>query len=180
MEIYKYLTNSSAGFTSFLRDKKDNVQKKVIRSGNSLKLNWEPIHLIPVKEDCHQGDFSLMLGGTGLLLFSCRAWSILEPFIGNDVEALPVFSNTGETLLAINLLSTVQVDCLDKENSKINYREDGSPASVRKYVFLKGMLQDKILFKVPETAHFETFVTEKFKALVEQENLTGLDLIRKG
>ena len=177
MEIYKYITGADGEFTCFSLAKRDASFRKLIRSGESLKSGWEPIHLIDDGR-YHHGDFLLMMGA-GLLLFSCRAWSLLEPLIGNDTEALPVSTDSGVDLLAIHLLSTAEVDCLDKENSKIVYSKlDGRPMSVKKYVFREEMIQDKILFKVPETAHFETFVTEKFKTLVEQEKLTGLTLQR--
>lgn len=175
MKIYKYTTSEE--FNGFFLDKKGASFRKLIRSGDSLKSDWEPIHLKDDGRGC-QGDFSLMMSAD-LLLFSCRAWSLLEPFIGNDTEALPVSANSRVDLLAIHLLSTAEVDCLDKENSKIVYSKlDGRPMSVRKYMFREEIIREKILFRVPETAHFETFVTEKFKTLVEQEKLTGLTLRR--
>lgn len=180
MEIYKYVPDTSWKFNYYSSDKEHSSQRKRIHPGDSLKFDWEPMYLTSEGGDC-QADFSLINISINLLLFSSRAWLILEPFIGNDAETLPVFSDCDEKLVLINFLATAWVDCLDKENSKINYSDlDGRPVSVKKYVFRKEMIQDRLLFRIPETAHFQTFVTEKFKNLVEQEKLTGLALLRVG
>lgn len=105
------------------------------------------------------------------IVFNEKAKMKLLPFIGNEVEFLPVtFRNMN--LYVVNVVN--MVDCLDRERSELYYRDDGKTVrAVRYYVFRDCIPNNTYLFKIPESKSATILCTDSFKNLVESTGITG-------
>ena len=79
----------------------------------------------------------------------------------------------------INVLEVV--DCLDPINTKLVINEvSGNITAVRDHAFRAEPLEGKHIFKTPQTAGLEVLVSDKFKEIVEANDLKGLQFKRLG
>jgi hypothetical protein len=137
--------------------------------GRPLAATWKPVR---VEMDDHAGrtaDFPSLLGP--IPVFSERAWEVLQPLLGASVEALPLNCDRG-IFFVVNVLD--HVDCLDYDRAEVTHYSSGRVMMVDKFAFKPGSLHGKNMFKLPETAKSEVFVSESFKKIVEKAGLTGL------
>jgi hypothetical protein len=169
MGVYKLIQDSD-NFDSLLMSRE--VRPRFEKFGRPLAATWQPA---PVETYAvgRAGDFPSLR--RDVPVFSERAWHTLKPLIGGEAEALPL-SGTREPYYAINVLDIA--DCLDRARSKIKWLSTGNINSIEKHVFKEGCLEGKHIFKLPETARQEVFVSEEFKQLVESSSLEGL-MLRK-
>ncbi|HEY0601659.1 MAG TPA: DUF1629 domain-containing protein, partial [Herpetosiphonaceae bacterium] len=102
--------------------------------------------------------------------FNERAWQVLEPLLGQSVEALPLRTDE-HTYYAINVL--VVLDCLDMDRSEIQYFPSGGIMYIDRYVFEEGCVDEHPIFKIQGAELKEVLVSEQVKAVVEQNHLAG-------
>ncbi|MCY4073054.1 MAG: hypothetical protein OXG60_17305 [Chloroflexi bacterium] len=119
------------------------------------------------------------------------AKAVIQELIGDHVEFLPLDfqapvgdgslyspealrSLSEKQYYVINVLTTL--DCLDFDQSEFTYFEStGGIRSIRKRVFKPDCIGDTPIFKLPILNRVTTYVTDSFKQLVEDNNLTGLE-----
>jgi hypothetical protein len=112
------------------------------------------------------GDFVQLFGPS----INLKAKEILEPYIGNTVEFLPLKTDLG-TYFTLNVSL---VDCLDVSRSELKRFHDGGIMRVERYAFYENRLKDIHLFHIPEIKGSRWFVSNEFKILVEANSLQGL------
>ncbi len=109
--------------------------------------------------------------GAGYIVIDEQAKEILMSHIGHEVELLPI-DIEGQPHYIVNIINVI--DCLDKENSEIKYFKSNPTKIMRivKHVFHEEHTVDSFMFKLPSITPM--FCTQKFKDLVEQNEITGL------
>ena len=165
IDDYKYLSAYDERYCTFPR-----------RDGTSELATWEPQHLTYEsyeEEDNHLGlcNFPAWCGRSACDL---KAKEIIGTLTADDVEFLPLFvpeiSHT--RYFAIHVLTTL--DCLDNERSEFGYFGD-LRMRIDKYEFKPDCIGDTPIFKLPIFNRNSTYVTDSFKQLVEDNDLTGLE-----
>ncbi len=73
---------------------------------------------------------------------------------------------------AVNVLEVL--DCLDHSLSEFEYLASGNLKHITRYVFKPNCIENKPIFKIPERKGKQIFVSDEFKALVENNGLKGL------
>ena len=165
--IYNYIADSDKYECLEFASRHDRTLDK-FGCGVRLAGDWKPI---PAKIDDsvgRPGDFPSAFGQIPVL--SLRAWTLLEPLIGESVEALPL-KCPGRNLFALNVLAVV--DCLDQEKCEFKYYSSGKIMRVAKFAFRNDPTEKHHMFSIPETSG-DVFISDQFRKLVEQENLKGL------
>jgi hypothetical protein len=170
MKIYRYQPNGDQ-FESFLHEPNIQIILEQFTSGASLYEDWKPISLTTSSSDVREkGYFPALCDWVPV--FSELACAILKPYLKESVEFLPCATEQNERHFLVNILSIV--NCLDKEKSDIIYNPvTNRVSSIRSYCFNEACI-DTMIFKIPETLGLEVYVTDKFKNLVENNNLSGL------
>lgn len=165
MNVYKLIQDSDT-YDSLLASRE--ARQRLDEFGKPQAQSWEPLP-VDVYSVGRSGDFPSLR--RDVPVFSEGAWQVLRPLIELSVEALPLIG-TKDSYLAINVLDIA--DCLDHSRAKISLLPSGGVMSVDKYVFKDGCLNNRHIFKLPETAVQEVLVSEEFKQLVERSGLKGL------
>ena len=100
-----------------------------------------------------------------------RARSILEPWVAKQVEFLPLITPVG----LYYEMNINRVDCLDVRRSSVKrFESSGRVMEVFNYAFHWDKLQGVNIFWLPELSVSKTFVSDTFKRIVEENELTGL------
>lgn len=140
--------------------------------GHSIAASWQPVTMEVDISGGPLGDFPRCPMGPPVL--SKQAWNVLCPHIGTVAEALPVMTPFGD-YFALNILDVI--DCLDHMRSEFTYYPaslGGGRHRIIKYQLKPALIIDKLLFKIPEQLT-RVIVSEKFKELVAEASLKGLD-----
>jgi hypothetical protein len=119
------------------------------------------------------GDFPWLRQHVPVL--SEAAWRRLAPLIGASVEALPLASPDGP-YYAINVLRVL--DCLDRERSDIDHFPSGGISWVDRYALRPDCVGEHPIFKLSGLELKEVFVSEAFKRVVDDSDLTGFVFTR--
>ncbi|HBS29860.1 MAG TPA: hypothetical protein DEB06_10530 [Phycisphaerales bacterium] len=109
----------------------------------------------------------------GELLVSARAWRLLEPLMGEHVQALPVDFTTGEECFILNVL-TVLAGVIDPVASQAEYFKSGRIMRVERMVF--GV--DDPLYNWPPAFRIAEmratrFINAEVRELIRDAGLTG-------
>jgi hypothetical protein len=139
---------------------------------------WQSPKIRLQREDLDLGEYPepLLRGSNFPGFYTLPAWdakaiALLHPLVDNAVEYLPLDCDEGEFWL-VNVLDVA--DCLDWEQSELTYFDDGGLKGIRRYVFKPDCLEEHHMFRTPEHKYSRIFVSDEFKALVENSNLVGL------
>lgn len=104
-------------------------------------------------------------------VFSRHALNCLERLISKDVEILPLDFQERE-YLGINVITVL--DAIDYEKSIYKTFRDGKRImAFKKYVFLPNVIKDIPIFRIIDEKTGYAFVSDKFKQVVEENNLSG-------
>lgn len=105
-----------------------------------------------------------------------EAKSILVDLVYDHAEFLPLLSATITDKQYYILYPKTTLDCLDKERTEYSYLSERKKhlRSIKSYAFHSNRIGDTPMFRLPRGAAFEPFVNDKFKQLIEDYNLTGL------
>jgi hypothetical protein len=118
-----------------------------------------------------KGDFPSLYGTE--VIFSQRALEVLEPLVQGSVQIIPLHCEEDQLYL---IHITTVVDCLDRKRSEIKWlsgHEGEIVFQIRRNVFHGEGLIEKAIFKIPELFS-STFVSDRFKSIVEEHELQGL------
>jgi len=97
--------------------------------------------------------------------------------LSTNGELLP-FSSDDEEYFAFNV--TTLLDVLSTRDSDIVYYPSGKIMEVRKYVLDLKRLTFHPIFKLPETARMDVFVSDEFVRIVESHGLRGFSFKQVG
>jgi hypothetical protein len=166
MSVYEYNTDSD-GFDSLIFAEKDGALKIVDLPDRIPGSPWTP-PMMEVWREKRRGDFlSIALS---VPVMTREAWRIIAPLVQDDVEPLELRSSDGEFLL---LNVTRVVDCLDEARSRVTRFTSGKVMRIESFAFTNAVPHERGLFRIPQLRS-DTFVTERFRSLVETARLTGL------
>ena len=155
--------------------------------GTSQFETWEPPQVwydpIKFREGKALADFPAWSVHT---VGDTKAKVIMEESIAEHVEFLPLVflkwtdsehlttTSYDDEYFVFNVLTTL--DCLDIDRSEFAYFEStGAIRNIRKCVFKPEYIRDTPIFKLPILNRVTTYVTDSFKQLVDDNNLTGLE-----
>jgi hypothetical protein len=63
------------------------------------------------------------------------------------------------------------------DSELVRFHSTGRILTVRSYSFIEERVDGSFLFKVPQLVRTEIFATERFRSLVEDNGLTGLQFV---
>jgi len=178
MSIWLWRANSNRFRAMDLCDERD--QAMIDRfSGQPFGRSWQPIR-VRLLTDEEQGPKGMPTGDCPYLesqvpVLSQRAVDALGALLTDNGEVLPLRYDEG-SYYAYNV--TRVVDALDKERSEIDYFDDGRVLDIDHHVFDLTRLRGVTIFKVPETAHRDVFVTTAFVRAVQEARLTGFKFVK--
>ncbi|WP_379135730.1 imm11 family protein [Paenibacillus sp. sgz500958] len=171
MKVYEFSEDFSTTMTLAAVDKKKYPGHPLFPrfKGISKIEGWWPIKLETLHRNTHT-DFPYFTSGKPLV--SEKVKSILEPYIKDEVEFLPL-DHDEINLFLMNVTNIL--DCVDWERSDAEWFEKYFMRFKKlRFDFTKIPLNTYI-FKIKETAGSTVFVTEAFRKLIENHNLQGLD-----
>lgn len=138
--------------------------------GSSKISLWTPVKIRTLFKKKYK-DFPNYL--TDKPVVSAKVKEIIEPYIGNQAEFLPLLHDELE-LYMMNITNVI--DCADWERSKVFWTSKGKFAGFEKIVFdFDKMPEGTYIFKLKQVATSKSFMTEALKNLIEKYKLKGLD-----
>ena len=144
---------------------------------------WEPqrvwYHPLDFQEDKGLANFPGW--DAAAIVCDLNTQAIIRKLIEDHVEFLPLVYYEGfadkeidSKYFAINVLQIL--DCLDYERCEFTrFKSTGGIRSVRTFEFKPDCIGGIPIFKLPILRSIRTYVTDEFKQLVEDNNLTGLE-----
>ncbi|MDP9700962.1 hypothetical protein J2T16_003875 [Paenibacillus intestini] len=139
-------------------------------NGSPLKELWEPVKVVTLKKRVYHDfpDFTL-----GKLIVTGEVRDALVSLLQSHVEFLELLHDSLD-LYAVNVVTIL--DCVDWKRSDVMYSFKGRFSRFNKIFFdVSKIRPGTAIFKVKETASHQIYVTEEFKAVVEQHKFKGLD-----
>lgn len=131
---------------------------------------WRPVPVEISSVDKLPGDCPYLTAG--IPVFSKRALHALLPLIKDEIEVLPLDCPSGEYFIAsvLNIL-----DCLDISRSEIErFEATGNIKRIINHVFDPKCIGEHHIFRIPERRLSQVFVTDRFKEVVEEHQLSGM------
>ncbi len=110
-------------------------------------------------------------------LIACdeKAKLILQELVQDHADFLPLLSDKIKGKRYYVLFPKTELDCLDEERTEYVHQSPGrKSARVRNYAFKSDCIGDTPIFILPRGTRFDPFVSDRFKQLIENNNLTGL------
>ena len=106
-----------------------------------------------------------------------KAKSILDELIHDHADFLPLTSHTITDKQFYILHFKTILDCLDNERSEFARLQAGYIMGIRRHVFKSDCIGDTPIFRLPIAGSppGRPYVNDKFKQLVEDHHLTGLE-----
>ena len=176
----KYLYLNETGFEQTMQLTEGQL---LTFDGSSMRDNWRTLGINWLIHESNK-DLDLEipdiagLGATSFVL-SQKAKTILEPYLGDNVEYLECDLN-GELWFAMNVLGFE--DAIEHELTEFNYNRRGQISRTRRFkrlVIDKNKISNLAIFRTKETTlrYFTTDAENSFYRLVKENNLTGLEFI---
>jgi len=173
MVIFRYVPDSD-NFDSVMFLEKDRHLRNNLLQGKPLVADWEQIRLDEYFVG-RIGDFPSLY--RSVPVFSNDARKATEHILKNNVEFLPVICFKKEYFI-VNVLSICT--CLDEEKSELKRnRVTGHVSKIYKYSFYGDKIVDEHLFRIPQTAGLEVFMSNKLRDVIQENNLNGLAFNQK-
>lgn len=159
-------------FDNLIPDKEFTADDIQSFDGRTKVSGWQPLAVRRM-----ESDKGLELGdapGFIIPVFSKKALEVLHPIIGNSVELLGLLCDEGE-YYGINIISVL--DVIDYSKSEYRMYSDGNRImAFRRYAFRQDVdIEAHNIFKIIDEPTRRAFVTDKFKMLVEDNNLRGFN-----
>jgi hypothetical protein len=138
--------------------------------GTPLKRSYRPLH-VKVEPAKRRGSFYSLAGH--IPVCDEQALNALKPLIEADLEILPLIVEPAwkYPLFALHVLRVL--DCLDPSRAEIVDLGHGM-ISVRRYAFLDNAIGSTSIFRIRKLELSYCYVTERFRAAVEANQLKGL------
>jgi hypothetical protein len=172
MAVYKMVPDTDKYHRLVLGESGQRIVNRFL--GRSLKKRWKPLS-VSIYKSKKWGDFPRL--ESHVPVFSDKALKILEPLIADSIEALPLISDS-KRFFAVHVLDLV--DCLDYERSEVKRFPEGNIMRIGWYVFKKGCIDGKHIFRIREAPLKDVLVSEEFKRVVEESKLEGVDFDKVG
>lgn len=168
MPIYRY-TPASNDFNTLERVSiRGDLYSKFV-TNKKISSKWRPIK-VRVDKHGHRGEFPSF--EPAIPVFTQKALNVLQPFLGDTIEALPL--NCGRfKFYAIHVLNVV--DCFDEKRSDFNRFPSGGIMYINKHVFKEKCLDQQLMFRISQAPIWGVYYTERFKQLLDEANLKGLN-----
>ncbi len=141
----------------------------VIQSFNGQKINnWNPIKV----ERMYNREFSNTPGfSPHIPVFDEKAKNALKNILNNKVEFLPLDCENN-SFFAVNVINIL--DCIDYNKSVYKTFSDRKRIMrFIKYSFIEKKINAQHIFKIIDEPLKRPFVSDEFKNIVEENNLTG-------
>lgn len=100
---------------------------------------------------------------------------ILHELAQDHIDFLPLQSDTITDRKLYILYPKTELDCLDNEKSEFVRLSSGYIMRINRHAFKSDCVGDIPIFRLPGGAAFEPYVSEEFKQLIEDNDLTGLE-----
>lgn len=171
MDLYYYMPDSeNFQFPIFENEADWNIVTYQF-DGRSLKDVWQPIsmHLARSGKPTSFPGLSMRVPAV-----TYHAWEVLKPYIRHEVEALPLDCKD-EPIFALNVINLA--DCLDVSRSQLEFFNDSSIMEVKEYAFREHCIDDFYLFVIKELPLSGLLVTDRFRKIVEENGLVGLNFL---
>jgi hypothetical protein len=144
--------------------------------GWPMKESWPQLYVEGYREEddepeCSSGDFRYVSGLSPGIVLSKHAVDVLGPILVGNGELLPIHYS-GAALFFFNV--TCLADVLNFDKSDVVCFSTGGILTVERYVFDADKIPSNDLFKIAQMPLGDTFVSEKFKEMVEENELEGL------
>jgi hypothetical protein len=104
------------------------------------------------------------------MTINCKAKQLLDEMISRNTEYLPIDTPIGDYWL----LNIYPVDCINLENSIVEYFSDGGVLNIEVFDFYYEKIQGTHIFITPELRSRAVFVTQTFKQYYSDNKLSGL------
>ena len=166
--VYLYAPDSDGYDTLAQASAQSDRALATLESAEPVASKWRPIKVVADKHG-GSGDFPSFL--PHVPAFSRRALDVLQPLLGDAIEALPLDFGRLE-FFAIHVLEVV--DCLDENLSVIKRFPSGGVMSIRKHVFDEKCVGERLMFRIREAPLWGVYYTDRFKQLLETAKLEGL------
>ena len=111
---------------------------------------------------------------SGFITCDETAKSIIEQSLYSHVDFLPLLSETIKDRRLYVFYATTVLDCLDEEQSENTRLKSGYVVGIQRHVFKSDCIGDVPIFKLPGDPAHAPYVNDRFKQLIEDNNLTGL------
>lgn len=168
MKVYEYMTHPKALLLNFADVNNLDEFLCIDFDGRSIKSEWSPPK-IKIQYKRQYKDFPSFISGKPVI--SARVKAIIEPYVSKEVEFLPLLHDQLE-LYMLNV--TKLLDCIDWQRS-IKSNQSNSIIRFDKQVFdFSKIPNDTYMFKIKENAVISTYITDKFRSLIEKHKIKGL------
>lgn len=160
---------------------KFNINQYIVCEGKKVD-DWNDNTLLEFSSDEGDIESDYLANNYGWLVFSENFKKKMDCLIENDIQYLDIkIRNTKNQseLAGYKVVNVITVmDALDLENSKYDLFEldDEKIMSIEKYALKKDRIVNSNIFKLKDDT-IPTFVSEKFKKIVEENNLTGFQFL---
>jgi hypothetical protein len=202
MNVFQFQTNSSNGYKAYFikrPEEKDEHIESILHSFQfdhiSIKDRWQPLKFQLIDDISYppgilEGDISYCNSLSGKL-FSQRAVDVLQPYLQDAVEFLPM-KYQNKFLFATNVLKFFNMnDALDMNKSIITWdmqtqreKDLGLPKKRSivghfvPYFRDEHLLNEILIFIIKPCMLDEIYVTDKFVDIVNKNKLTGAVFVK--
>ena len=135
-------------------------------NGEVLSVNWKKLRFLDADQDEKKGQVRMYLPGVYAVNKIVKD-IILSVTDKNDLEFLEIEYNH-DKLWIMHVLKVV--DAIDLEKSDVVKVSSGKITHFKTYSFIQDKIEEEYIFKVPQIKT-RVFVTERFKDLVEKNNI---------
>lgn len=167
MNIYLYAPKSNDYDNLVLASSQDHEGLMQLL-GQPMGPRWRAVK-VKLRKEGRRADFPSFL--PHVPAFSQQAMDVLQPHLGNAIEALPLDCGRAK-FYAINVLDVT--DCLDERRSKIDRDPGGKVMFIDKHVFDEKCVGERLLFRIRQAPLWGVYYTDRFKQLLEAAQLGGL------
>jgi hypothetical protein len=166
--VYLYAPDSDTYDTLAQASQQSDRALSMLEGASPVASKWRPVKVV-IDKHGRSGDFPSFL--PHVPAFSRRALDVLQPVLGDEIEALPLDSGR-LAFYAIHVLEVV--DCLDEQQSVVKHYPSGGVMSIRKHVFDENCLGQRLMFRIGQAPRWGVYYTDRFKQLLEDAGLEGL------
>jgi hypothetical protein len=113
---------------------------------------------------------------TGMPIISRRAAEVFSEHLHEKIQILPLTHEQHEYVI-VNVINVI--DALDYNHAEIKRFTSGNIQDIVTYSFHPHVIQNELIFKIPEYPQNKIFVTDSFREIIEANKLIGFrfDLI---
>lgn len=142
-----------------------------MKAGQSLEADWLSLSFVlDTSRDDTGKPVPDLIQGVVTKAISENAKSIIDPFISDQVEYLPVETPLGPYFE----LNVKHVGCLNVEKSVVKrFKSSDNIMRVLKYSFRWEELKGKHIFLLPELGLTKLFISNELKEVIESRDLKG-------